>query len=158
MTHTRSTNAIRLFAGLLTSMLFASLAVPLGAQPATQTHPFYDIAHEVTLKGTVIDVIAQSPRGTIPGSHIVVETQSGAIDASVGKWGLQGKSAPVIAKGEEIEVTGVMKMLKEKQVFVTRTVKVGSQVYEMRNKNGVPFSPLSRERTGQKPAQKGETL
>src|SRR5271154_4140728 len=59
----RFTKSIRMVAGLLTGLLFATSAVPLGAQPARQSHPFYDISKEVTLRGTVSDVLAKAAPG-----------------------------------------------------------------------------------------------
>ena len=51
----------------------------------------------------------------------------------------------------------MMRTLKDRQVFVTRTVKVGQQVYVIRNEHGIAVSPQSRERaSGQ--TTKGETL
>jgi hypothetical protein len=148
----------RLIAVLLAGLLFAVVAVPLGAQPAPETQKFYDITQEVTLKGTVSGVLVKAFAGMIMGSHLLLETASGPVDASLGRFGLQGKGALSVAAGEEVEVTGVMKTLGDKQVFVTRTVKAGGQVYTMRNEHGIPVSPQTRERASQKAAQKGESL
>lgn len=52
-------------------------------------------------------------------------------------------------------VTGVMKMLLDKPVFVVHTAKAGDQTYQMRNEFGIPVSPQSRERALQNAAQKG---
>lgn len=70
----------------------------------------------------------------------------------------QGRGALSVAQGEPVEVTGVMKNLKEKQVFVTRTVKARGQIYQIRNKYGILFSPQSRDRAGEKAVQKQESL
>jgi len=58
-----------------------------------------------------------------------------------------------------------MKTYRDKEVFIARTAKVGSQVYTLRNEHGISMSPQSRARAGQKPApfnsrvaQKGESL
>jgi hypothetical protein len=93
----------------------------------------------------------------IPGSHILLATSSGQVDASLGKWGLQGGAALSAAPGQVIEMTGVMKMLRDKPVFVVRTAKAGGQTYQMRNEFGNPVSPQSRERALQNAAQKGES-
>src|SRR5208337_3190379 len=114
----------RLIAGLLTSLLFAILALPLTAQSAPDTRASYDITKEVTLAGTVSRVYAKPADGMTFGSHLMLETASGQLDASLGKWALQGKGGLSVAAGQAIEVTGVMKTIKEKQVFVVRTVKL----------------------------------
>ena len=154
----RFTASIRMVAGLLTVLLFATLAVPLGAQTARQSHPFYDISKEVTLKGTVSDVLAKAAPGTMAGPHLLFATSSGKVDASLGRFALQGKDPLSVAAGKEVEVTGVMKTIKGREIFVARIVKVNGKAYRLRNQHGVPMSPLSRERASQKAAQKGESL
>jgi len=151
------TKATRLIPGLLAALL-AILAVPLVAQSASESHPFYDITQEVSLTGTVSSVLAKPAAGMLFGSHLMLNTSSGQVDASLGKWGLQGKGALSVAAGAPIEVTGVMKTINNKPVFIVRTVKVNGQVYTIRNQYGVPRSPQSRERASQKPAQGGESL
>ncbi len=166
MRRTRLTKPIhiQMIAGLLSGLLFAILAVPLGAQPAPKAQPYYDIAKEVTLNGTVSTVLRKGAPGLSAGSHLILATTSGTLDASLGRWGMAGKGALSVVVGQRIEVTGVMKTYKDKQFFVARTVKVGGQVYAIRNLHGIPLSPEARARAGQKAvvftssAQKGESL
>jgi hypothetical protein len=153
-----STKRTLLIAGLMTGLLLAIVSVPLNAQPAEEVHSQSEIAKVVTLNGTVSGVFAKPEEGMIAGSHLLLETGSGRVDASLGKWGLAGKGALSVDAGQEVEVTGVMKTIRDKQVLLVRTVKVGSQVYTIRNQHGVPVSPQSRERASRKDAQKGETL
>ncbi|HTU42412.1 MAG TPA: hypothetical protein VMF10_11945 [Candidatus Aquilonibacter sp.] len=154
----RFTKPIRMVAGLLTGLLFAALVVPLGAQPARQPHQFYDISREVTLSGTVSDVLAKATPATLPGPHLLFATSSGKVDASLGRFALQGKDPLSVAPGKEVQVTGIMKTVRGKNVFIARIIKVDGKAYNLRNQHGVPMSPLSRERAGQKAAQKGESL
>jgi hypothetical protein len=158
MTRSRFTKPIGVIAALLAGLLFAILAVPLGAQPARQNHPYYDISKEVTLSGTVTDVVKKSSAGTILGAHLLFTTESGAVDASLGRWGLEGRGALSVAVGERVEVTGVMKTLKDREVFLARTVTVGGQAYTIRNEHGVLVSPQSREHASKKAAEKGGSL
>jgi hypothetical protein len=145
-----------LFAGLLAGLLFAILPVPLSATTKAEAHPFYDLTHEVTLSGPVTGVVYGPSAGLIPGSHILLVTGSGTVDASLGKWGLQGKENS-IQNGEQITVKGVMKTLRNKQVFVVRTVQLGGHTYVIRNEHGVPVTPRSHVRV-QKTAEKGVSL
>ncbi len=148
----------RIIAGLLTGLLFAIVAVPLGAQPASETHPYYDKTQEVTLQATVSSVFTRPQPGMIVGSHLLLTTSSGTVDASLGRFGLEGKGALSISTGEQVEVTGVMKTLKNKQVFLVRTVKAGGQLYTIRNEHGIQLSPQSRVRASQQTTHKGEWL
>jgi len=141
-----------LIAGLLTGLMLAIAAVPLLAQPVGV--PAYDISKEVTLSGTVASVLQKAAPGMTWGSHLLIETATGRVDASLGRWGLEGKNAPSIMPGQQVEVTGMMKTLKGKEIFVTRSVKVNGKVYTMRDAHGMAISPQSRKRA----AEKGESL
>jgi hypothetical protein len=165
MRRVRLTKPIPMIAGLLCGLLFAISAVPLGAQPAPTAHPYYDMAKEVTLDATVSSVLVKGAEGTGAGAHLMLRTSSGAVDASLGRWGLVGKGALSVAAGQHVKVTGEMKTIKNKEVFVARTVTVGSRVYAMRNEHGIPVSPQARARAGRKvtaytsrAATKGESL
>ena len=107
----------RLIAGLLAGLLFAILVVPLIAQPARE---FYDVREEVTLSGTVASVLPKQAPGMMWGSHLVIDTLSGKVDASLGRWGLVGKDALSVKPGERVEVTGVMKTVRKPMAPPTR--------------------------------------
>jgi hypothetical protein len=154
----RFTKPIPVVAGLLTGLLVATLAIPVGAQPPRQPHQFYDISKEVTLSGTVSDVLTKAAPGAMIGPHLLFATSSGELDASLGAFALRGKNPLSVAPGKEVTVTGVMKTIRGRDVFVARIVKVDGKAYMLRNQHGVPLSPLSRERASQQAAQKGESL
>lgn len=147
---------------LVIFFLISSLS-PVQAQTtagaARSAAPFhYDIAGEVTLTGTVSSVLTKAAPGMIVGSHLLLATPSGTVDASLGRFGLRGRGAVSVATGQQIEAIGVMKVIKDKPVLLVRTVKVGGDVYTIRNEHGVLLSPQARERAGQKTGQKGESL
>jgi hypothetical protein len=140
-----------LIAGLLTGLLFAILVVPLNAADSDSR---YDVSKEVTLSGTVSSVLHKAAPGMTWGSHLIVETASGRLDASLGRFGLEGKGALSVTPGQQIELTGVMKTVRDKEVFVVRRVKANGKTYTMRNEHGIDVSPQTRERA----ADKGVTL
>lgn len=152
----------RLCAGLFIFALLSLISLLPSALAQTaevDAAPFsYDTSKEVTLNGTVLSVLAKPSPGMIMGSHLLLTTPSGPMDASLGTFGLRGKGALSVAAGQLAEVTGVLKIVKGTQVFLARTVKVGGHVYTMRSEHGFPVSPLSRERTDGKTAQKVESL
>jgi hypothetical protein len=149
----------RLFAGLCVLALVSAispLALVQAQTAADDKRPFaYDVAKEVTLSGTVLSALDKPAKGMIMGSHLLFATSSGSVDASLASLALQGKHAVSIAAGQQVEVTGVMKTIKEKQVFLARTVKVGGEVYTIRNEHGYPVSQHSRERASRKSAGEG---
>lgn len=142
---------------LVAILLLAVVAVTLGAQTINPPRAYYDIRSEVTLTGVVLSVLRVPSQGMIAGSHILLATSSGTVDASLGRWGMEGDGALSVAPGQVIEVTGIMKTLPDKPVFVVRTAKVGDQTYQIRNEFGIPVSPQARERALQNGVQKGES-
>jgi hypothetical protein len=155
MSRNRFTKLSLAISGLLTGLLFATAALPLNAQTAGDSHPYYDVAREVTINGTVSAVLTKPVAGMIWGPHLLLATTSGQVDASLGRWGLQGKGALSVTVGQQVELTGVMKTLNGREVLLARTVKAGGKVYTMRNEHGIPVSPQARERGS---AQQGEPL
>jgi hypothetical protein len=155
----------QLFAGIFALALLPLVSPLLPAQAqttaaATRTAgPFsYDISKEVTLNGTVLSVLANPSQGMVGGAHLLLATPFGPVDIGLGIFGLRGKGALSVAPGQQIEVTGVMKTLKENQVFLARLVKAGNRIYAIRNEHGIAVSPQARERASHKAAQTGETL
>ncbi len=129
------------------------------ADTAKSATPFnYDVTEEVSVAGTVSSVLTQATPEMIVGSHLLLATPSGPVDASLGRFGLQGHGAVSVAAGQQMEATGVMKTIKDKPVLLVRTLKVGGKVYTIRNEHGVLLSPQARERADQKASQKGESL
>jgi hypothetical protein len=151
MRHSRFISSTPLIAWLLTGLLFAILVVPLNAADPDSR---YDVSKEVTLSGTVSSVLYKPAPGMIWGSHLMVETVSGRLDASLGRFGLEGKGALSVTPGQQIELTGVMKTVRDKEVFVVRSAKADGKTFTMRNEHGIEVSPVARERA----AKKGVTL
>jgi hypothetical protein len=128
--------------GILVLLAFASLALPSYAQTeAAKTQPFvslkYDISQEVKLSGTITDVVTKPSAGMLMGSHLILETTSGSVDAQLGRLHLTGRDAVSVAPGERVQVTGVMKTINNKAVLLTRLIEVNGQVYELRNEHGI---------------------
>ncbi|HTS38593.1 MAG TPA: hypothetical protein VMH04_23165 [Candidatus Solibacter sp.] len=159
MKQIRFTKPPRIFAGLLVGLAMVITSTPLVAGTlASGTRPFYDQRQEITFSATVSSVVAKPARGIMPGSHLVLNTSSGPVDASLGRFGLTGKGALSVRAGQQVEVTGVVKIVRNKQILIVRNVKVGSQIYQIRNQYGIPVSPQARTRINQKATVKGEAL
>ena len=147
----RVVRTVRIIAWLMTGL---SLAVPLMAQTLVESGPYYDITKEIALSGTVSAVLPTAPPGMTWGSHLLLATISGTIDASLGRWGLVGSEALSRIDGKQVDVLGVMKKIGGRQVLLVRSVKVDGKIYVIRNARGVPLSPQARERA----ARKGDSL
>jgi hypothetical protein len=137
-------------------------AMPIHAQTAVTTKPAaplrYDLSKEVTLTGIVSSVVKKAGPETkrMAGSHLIVETTSGTVDASLGGFALRGTGALAVTPGQRVQVTGVMKKIRDREVFVTRLVQADGHVYTIRNEHGFPLAPTARERVTKSEAKGGQ--
>ena len=103
--------------GVVALLALSALAVPARAQTATgvkKAHPtpFYDATKEVTLQGTVENVLRTPSRGMLPGAHVMLATGSGMVDTHVGPFAFKGYHPLSVAPGERVSVVGVMKTVR----------------------------------------------
>lgn len=133
-------------------VILCLFAIPIQAQtteanPKLTPRPQYDVAKEVTLRGTVSSVVKTPTRQMkmLVGSHLVVETNSGQIDASLGRFALRGNDALSVTPGQQVQMTGVMKTIGGQLVFVTRLLQVNGRLYTIRNEHGFALSQSSRK-------------
>jgi hypothetical protein len=145
----------QLFAGASALSLVFLIALSLSQAQTAPVAPraagpsYYDPAQEVVLNGTVSSVLTKPSAEMLAGSHLLLSTLSGSVDISLGLFGLQGKGALSVAAGQQVEVTGVMKTFKGKQVLLARSVKVEGRLFAIRNEHGIPVTPQARERANQ---------
>jgi len=108
--------------------------------------PRYDVRQEVKLEGTVTSVVKR-PTAEMKmemGSHLLVSTNVGTVDASLGRFAFMGKGAMEVTSGQHVQLTGVMKTENGKQVFITRAVATGGHTYLLRNEHGFAYEPAAR--------------
>jgi DNA/RNA endonuclease YhcR with UshA esterase domain len=105
----------------------------------------YDITREVTLTGTVSGVVKTPTREMkmLPGSHLMLATGSGKLDASLGRFAMRNQGVLAITAGQQVQVTGVNTTVKGQQVFVTRLIQVNGHTYRVRNEHGIAVAPVS---------------
>jgi len=139
---------------LFTFLTPCPFVMPLCAQtiePTAKTValPKYDVSQEVTLTATVSGVISKTTpeMKMLAGSHLILETASGKIDASLGVFPVTGEGAPSVSAGQRVQVTGVMKTVRNQRVLVTRLVLINGRTYKMRNEHGFLLMPAERKGT-----------
>lgn len=142
----------RMIAGALGGALLVIFAIPMIAQPGDWHE--YEVSKEVTISGAISGLVTKTTPGMLMGAHLLLTTTSGEVDASLGRFAMQGKDAVSVTVGQQIEVTGMMQTIKGKEVFIARTVRAGSRVYTLRNQHGVELPPQTRQRA----AERGESL
>ena len=142
MGRTRFTKPTQIFAGLLTGLLFAMLAVPAGAQPATESRtgqglgPVYDAAHETTLNGTIQQIVTKHVAGSPAGMHLMVAGPQGLVDAHVGPY-LSKTTQAALRKGVPVQIVGATEQAHGKEYFLARQLTFsGGRTVTIRTANG----------------------
>jgi hypothetical protein len=139
---------------ILQGLGFASLlALALNAAPAhaqttatttTSSVPLrYDISKEITFSATVQSVPSKSSGGLLHSGStgFVLQTTAGTVQGRLTYAALHGKGALSITPGQHVLVTGVMTTANNTQVFLIRTIQMGSRSYTIRNEHGFPVAP-----------------
>ncbi len=134
------TKPTRKIAGLLTGLLFAISAIPLGAQPAPelsthQTKVEYFKTHQVTLNGTIQEVISKRTAHTPAGMHLLVAGPKGVVDAHLGPF-MTKATQEALHTGTPVQVVGVMAKLNGKDYLLAREVIFGGRTVTVRSENG----------------------
>ena len=141
MTRDRSTKPTQLTAGLLAGLLLAILAVPLGAQLAPETRatravgPVYDAAHEITLNGTIQEVVTKRVAGSPVGMHLLVAGPEGVVDAHVGPY-LTKDTQEALHAGLPVQIVGAVEQLHGKSILLARQLIFGGRTVTVRTENG----------------------
>lgn len=145
-----------------TFLVVGLMAIPIYAQTIEPTSRSvalakYDIRSEVTLTATVDSVIcnATPEMKMLAGSHLILETASGKIDASLGVFPITGEGTASVAAGERVQVTGVVKTVRGQRVLVTRLVLINGHTYKVRNEHGFVLMPVARKGTAHAEAKGG---
>jgi hypothetical protein len=131
--------------GLLPGVLLA-WALPLCAQPVRTSRPApdkiaaYDAAHEVTINGTVQQVVTKHNAGSPAGMHLLVSGTTGTVDAHVGPF-LSKSMQQALHTGLPLQVVGAMATTHGKQYLLARQLNYGGQTVTVRGRNGSILRP-----------------
>jgi hypothetical protein len=131
-----------LIAGLLTGLLFAILAVPLGATTAPDSRagrgfgPAYDAVHETILSGTIQEVVTRHELGSPAGMHLLVAGPQGTIDTHVGPF-LSKAIKESLRTGTPVRIVGAMLSLHGKEYFLARQLTVDGHTVIIRSPRGI---------------------
>jgi hypothetical protein len=134
-------NSTRMIAGLLTSLLFAILTVPLTAESTPESHAArpmsfgYDKAHEITLNGTIQEVVTQRIAGSPAGLHLLISGSQGMVDAHLGAF-LSQDTRDALHSGEWVQIVGAMTKINGKDYLLARQLILGDRTVAIRTQRG----------------------
>jgi hypothetical protein len=131
----------RLFTGAVCGLLLTVLSIPICAQSGAEfpnvqsTGARYDAAHEITLTGTIQEVLNKRVAGGPVGMHVLIAGQEGLVDAHLGPF-LSQESKEALHAGTPVQVVGAIVEMHDKQYLLAREVTVGGRTIEIRNTRG----------------------
>jgi hypothetical protein len=137
----------RRFAGLLSALLFAISAIPLGARVAPETQigrasaPAYDMTHETILVGTIQKVITEQVAAGPAGMHLLVACGQGVVDTHLGPFLTQQTTKDALNTGAPLQIVGASIQLGDKEYFLAREPSIGGRTITIRNKPGALVYP-----------------
>jgi hypothetical protein len=116
--------------------------------------PAYDVNKEVRIQGTIQKIDAAGTSG-LTGTHILLQTANGIVDAHLG-FGAASKPAYLgIAAGQKVIVTGMMESLGTGNVLLARILTTSNHIFVLRNEQGIPVRATPRGSAAAKALQKG---
>jgi len=147
-----------LIAGLLAGLLYAIVTVPLSAatsathsKPAAGFHPDYNAAREMTLTGTIQEVVSKHVLGSPVGLHLLVASEKGTVDVHVGSYITKDTRAALHA-GLPIQVVGATETLRGQQYLLARQITFGGRTVTLRSATGYMVLPHSTRKAVRRPA------
>jgi hypothetical protein len=132
---------------LAAGLLILLVAIPVMAQDAGQDRsrssaiPVYDSAHEIMVQGNIESVVTRMSWGGPLGTHLVVTTSNGSVDAHLGPFATTGPNALNFHQGDAVQIVGVMASIESKQVLLARTLTIGGRTLVLRNLHGFLVQP-----------------
>jgi len=134
---------------LLTALVISVCSVPLDANESvtpkrTIIASKYDVTKEVTLEGTIQNLVKNPAAGAIPGAHLIVSTGQGTVDAHIGNRVIMGPSAASFAVGQAVKLVGMMTKFNEQEVLLVRTIQTENRTITVRSEHGFLVYPGSK--------------
>jgi hypothetical protein len=103
---------------------------------------------EITVLGTIQQVVSDHVAGSPAGIHILINSPLGPFDASLGSF-LPSEVRQALSNGEQVQITGIVHSANGKDYLLARQLKVAGHQVNIRNANG--FLIHNPSSTGSRP-------
>ncbi len=118
--------------------LFSAAALAQEKSPqASARFGTYDMNHEGTLVGTVID-FKPSPATPPLGARLTLQTSAGVVDVHLGDPRLLTANHFNIQAGDTLRIIGAYTPNGSASLFLARIVQKGTQALTLRTQRGIP--------------------
>lgn len=116
-----------------------ALLAQAGSSAGGRRSRIYDPNSEVTVNGTVEDVISVPGRRGFSGTHLLVKSNQGTIEVHVGPASYIEHKQFAFAKGDTVEVTGSKVVINGKDALIAREIKKAGNTLALRDAAGIPY-------------------
>ena len=100
--------------------------------------PKYDVAKEVTIKGTVEEIKeVPNPKGQI-GIYLMVKSGEAVVEVRLCPNSFLKEFAVVFNKGDQLTISGSKVKVGETEVVLAREIEMGNNKLVLRDKSGAP--------------------
>ena len=125
--------------GALLCLAVMFLLAPLVlAQKPSADAPKYEVAKEVTIKGTVEEIKeVPNPKGPI-GIYLMVKSGGETLEVRLCPNSFLKEFEVAFQKGDQLTITGSKVRVEEKDVILAREIEFGNNKIVLRDKEGVP--------------------
>lgn len=114
------------------------LAPLVMAQKTAAGAPKYDVAKEVTIKGTLEEIKeVPNPKGQI-GIYLMVKSGGDVLEVRLCPNSFFKEFEVAFNKGDQLTITGSKVRVDEKDVILAREIECGNNKIVLRDKQGVP--------------------
>lgn len=93
------------------------------------------VANEVTVAGTIQQVVSDPAAGRPSGIHLLVTSPQGVFDAAVGPF-LASDVKDSLSSGQPVKVTGAMRTFNGQQFLLVREMNIAGRQVTIRNPHG----------------------
>jgi hypothetical protein len=104
---------------------------------ASADAPVYDISKEIKVQGTIQQIEMLGPGGPL-GTHVLIQTPQGVVDAHLGYRKATTAENLGLAVGQEIEITGMMANIGGNSVLLARLLTTPTHIFILRSEHGIP--------------------
>ena len=128
--------AIKIIGGLALALAIVSLM----AVSLRRHAPSYDLATEMTVRGTVQEVQEfYCPVSGDLGTHLILQTENGTIQVHVAPGRFLRGNGLSFAKGDQVEVVGSRFNYKGADTLIARKISRGNETFAFRKPSGKPL-------------------
>ena len=103
----------------------------------------YDVTREVKIQGTIQQIDNSGERAPL-GTHLLIATAQGVIDAHLGALNAASRKILNLSAGQAVELTGMIETENGNSVMLARLMTTPTHVVILRNENGIPIHSLVR--------------